>query len=397
MSHTNTVIEPAEGLTILTGQNNCGKSAIVAALQIVSGNADGNFMVRHGERECVIKVETDEGHVIEWRRKKGTVSYCLNGRDVHRLKRSVPDDLHQLLRLPTVQAEGGDFDIHFAEQKSPIFLLNESAGRRATFFASSSDSVKLIEMQRAHSRRIQEAKSRDLDLTDREAQLSSRLEALSLDGAEERLSALEDSYHSLLQSTQTIATLRGLKREIINATETFGSWLAKANALETLALPPPMVDTSGLRETIGSIHSTHSQITLNDALQTACKSLSAPPQLADTSAPSSAIREINDKRNWIQAVTSQKSVLEALSLPPELAETNRLTAAIRQLDAAEVECTAKRGLSEALRALRGSTGNRRGGRASAANRDARASSPFGSWQTRAMHALSEPNCATAVD
>ncbi len=31
MSHSHTVIEPADGLTILTGQNNCGKSAVVWA------------------------------------------------------------------------------------------------------------------------------------------------------------------------------------------------------------------------------------------------------------------------------------------------------------------------------------------------------------------------------
>ena len=128
--------------------------------------------------ECVISVETDDGHVIEWRRKGGTVSYRINGRDVHRLQGGVPDELHDLLRLPEVQAEGGAFDIHFAEQKNPIFLLNETAGRRATFFASSSDAIKLIEMQKTHSRKIQDAKRQEMDLVKREGKLSALIEAV---------------------------------------------------------------------------------------------------------------------------------------------------------------------------------------------------------------------------
>jgi predicted ATP-dependent endonuclease of OLD family len=32
MSHEHTVLEPAAGLTLLIGPNNCGKSAVVAAL-----------------------------------------------------------------------------------------------------------------------------------------------------------------------------------------------------------------------------------------------------------------------------------------------------------------------------------------------------------------------------
>ena len=43
MSHANTVIEPADGLTILVGQNNCGKSAIVAASSNPQRKRDGRL------------------------------------------------------------------------------------------------------------------------------------------------------------------------------------------------------------------------------------------------------------------------------------------------------------------------------------------------------------------
>ena len=41
MSHERTIIEPADGLTVLVGPNNCGKSAVVSALGILCENATG--------------------------------------------------------------------------------------------------------------------------------------------------------------------------------------------------------------------------------------------------------------------------------------------------------------------------------------------------------------------
>ena len=58
MSHRHTTIELSGGLNVLIGQNNSGKSAIIAALQILCRNQSGDFMVRHGADECSIRVVT---------------------------------------------------------------------------------------------------------------------------------------------------------------------------------------------------------------------------------------------------------------------------------------------------------------------------------------------------
>src|SRR4051812_29267549 len=102
MSHAHTVIEPAAGLTVLVGPNNCGKSAVVSALETLCNNASGAYMVRHDEKEARVTVETDDGHTLVWKRRGNVVSYVIDGRDIHRVGRSVPDDLHKLLRLPKV-------------------------------------------------------------------------------------------------------------------------------------------------------------------------------------------------------------------------------------------------------------------------------------------------------
>ena len=151
MSHEHTVIEPSSGLTVLIGPNNCGKSAIVTALQILCNNPKSTYVLRHGAKECKIILETDSGDVIQWSRKKsGSPKYVINGELFDRLNGKVPESLHAILRMPQVQVDKESFDVHFGEQTSPLFLLGDKEKAAAQFFASSSDAIRLVEMQDRH-------------------------------------------------------------------------------------------------------------------------------------------------------------------------------------------------------------------------------------------------------
>ena len=141
MAHVRTVIEPADGLTVLAGPNNCGKTAVVDAIETLCRNAIGDYMVRHEASEANVTIETDDGHVVRWSRRSGSVQYEIDGRAVHRVGRGVPDDLHEKLRLPAVQAGNESVEIHFGMQRSPVFLLDISDGKKARFFASASASA----------------------------------------------------------------------------------------------------------------------------------------------------------------------------------------------------------------------------------------------------------------
>ncbi len=323
MSHKDTVIEPADGLTILAGPNNCGKSAVVSALQILCGNARGDYMVRHGERECVVEVETDEGHIVQWRRKGRTVSYCLHGKDVNRLKNSIPDELHDLLRLPVVEADGDDFDIHFGEQNQPIILLNESPSRRATFFASSSDAVKLIEMQNVHRRKMQEANAQGHELSKREEQLKTRLGRLkTLEEIEPQLQQLESKYAALTSEEERRQRLWQLTQSLDKATSLVRRWTNETIKLAELERPPVVHDTARLRDAIRQSQRLNTQIESNRALQTAASSLAEPPAIADTDRLSRLINEITTGDSRIRQQSSRSRALATVECPPQL---NNLT------------------------------------------------------------------------
>ena len=201
MSHEHTVIEPAAGLTVLVGPNNCGKSAVVAALQILSSNENSTYVLRHGAKECSVKIETDDGHAIEWRRKNSP-SYVVDGKTFDRLRGSgLPDELHAALRLPKVEAgDSTDFDVHFGTQKSPIFLLGGSPANAARFFASSSDAIRLVEMQKRHKDKLVIAQREKIRLEAEAKKVNAALGTLEpVVDIEQRLVAARNAYDGLRQ------------------------------------------------------------------------------------------------------------------------------------------------------------------------------------------------------
>jgi AAA ATPase domain len=215
MSHARTEIDLADGLTVLTGPNNCGKSAVVAALQILATNGRSKHVMRHGAKFCRVTVETDDGHTICWERKKSTVKYTLDGEDIHRVGTSIPESLHELLRLDRVEADTGktkhEYDIHFGEQKSPIFLLGETGSRAASFFASSSDASRLVEMQHRHRRKLRDQRTEAKRLNAESTRNTARLKSFEpIDVISKRIAKADSDVETMRLTENRIHRLEDL-------------------------------------------------------------------------------------------------------------------------------------------------------------------------------------------
>jgi exonuclease SbcC len=337
MSHRQTVIEPAAGLTVLVGPNNCGKSAVVSALQILCENVRGNYMVRHGEDECRILVETDDGHTIEWRRIKGTQSYCLDGEEVHRLQGGIPENLHDLLRLPKVRSsdEGYEFDIHFGEQKEPIFLVNQPGSRAATFFASSSDASRLVEMQQLHRNKGQQARRDQKRLTDEVDKLAAQIEhlepALVL---EKKAEQVEEDRQAIVQLTDRLRAQWQVQEAIRGHLRTLQALEAEVATLEPLAAPPELADTAGIEQLICQIRDIQKWQARETDLAAATERLATPPELR----PVEPLEELIETLARLESQqVAQKAACRAtrpLAPPPVLADTTPLGTVIEQFEQA---------------------------------------------------------------
>lgn len=335
MSHSHSVIEPAEGLTVLVGPNNCGKSAVITALQTLCYNERGGFMMRHGETECRVAVETDEGHKLEWIRQKKSVRYIINGREVDRLKGSIPDDLHDSLRLPLVEsADGnGEFNIHFGEQKRPIFLLDQNGRQAAAFFASSSDAALLMEMQAAHKKRVTERRQDERTLSaevDRYRVLLGTLDPVA--ELAERAAALESAHAELTEAARTLAKLEAESAQLLAESDNVERWQRSHDELQKLETPPELTDTGALEELIAELdeaaRSLHGELARRGALL----GLEEAPDLEPAEAVEALVEQIESSHRAANFSSRQDESLSQLQSPPELANDTALAKTIEKLE-----------------------------------------------------------------
>lgn len=330
MSHRHTVIEPAAGLTVLVGPNNCGKSAIVTALQILCHNDNSTYVLRHGAKECRIIVETSEGHRIEWIRKKsGSPSYILNGKEFDRLRNDsgVWDELKKTLRMPRLEFDNNNkFDVHIGEQRNPIFLLGDKGRGAAQFFASSSDASRLVEMQALHKKQVAENKSEQKFLVKQQTEINQSLECLeevapldkNLAECESQYESLKAQQQSIEQLSRDLATLKQNKQDI-------GRFALVATTLCSLSTPPKFENSDALLQLTEQLRSEQQSIDLGNAQLAALETLASPPSVENEDALAQLVGNLRVQKRLVERFSRSHETLAAVARPPQAADTESVS------------------------------------------------------------------------
>ena len=298
MSHARSEFDLAgAGLTVVCGPNNCGKSAVVSAIEALCFNTPGDFMVRHDADQAEVTLETDDGHTLVWRRHtKGGASYVIDGREVHRLgKGGVPDDLHEHLRLPKVEHEGrAPFDVHIGRQKQPIFLIDDESGT-AAFFSAASDAQRLLEIQKRHKSKVGEQRAVERSLGGELERLDGQLAALEpLDDLGGALEQLEYEHDALCAFTDDEQAMSALVEKLEEVTARAARQQARVEALDDLSAPPEPLDTVALEHLLARADRAVRQVEQSEA-RLACAARLAPlPELDDPAPLSDVIRRLGD-------------------------------------------------------------------------------------------------------
>ena len=121
-----------DGLTVITGTNNSGKTAVMRAIRGVFTNAPAGSLVRHGCAHLTVTMTFDDGTTIKWEkgwdkpgRKGKTVNqYTINGKQIATVGRGVPPEV-EALGVREIQAASDCVWPQIADQfEGTLFLVN---------------------------------------------------------------------------------------------------------------------------------------------------------------------------------------------------------------------------------------------------------------------------------
>lgn len=339
MSHRHTVFEPAAGLTVLVGPNNCGKSAVVTALQILCHNDNSTYVLRHDAKECRVIVETIEGDRVEWiRKKRGSPSYLINGKEYDRLNNKgsgARDEIKRILKMPRLEFDNSKFDVHIGEQRNPVFLLGDKGKGAAQFFASSSDASKLVEMQALHKKQVNENRSERKRIAQQQTQVSEALECLdTLPILNDLLSECECGFDSLKTDQQTAKELASLIAELEKSETETRRLSAVGKSLELLNPPPEFSNLRDLESLVVQIQSQSEAIRKSKLSSEVFQTLESPPEFADEARLQLTLTAIRRQQHTVNQLHATNETLSTIKEPPqpeELESISNLAKSIVQL------------------------------------------------------------------
>ena len=339
MSHKCSELELAEGVNVLTGPNNSGKSAVVTALKLLTElpTKEGAYMMRHGEKETQVIVETGEGDKITWGRKDSFFYLIINDKKHIRSSKDQSyylNELHKVLRLPEVANNDDTFDIHFACQKDPIFLLNDPPRRAATFFSASSDAGRLVELRRVFKNKVSSAKDKLKDRKEKEKASLQELEQLApLDNLKTNIDNLKPTFDSLKQDSQKIKDGFDLLQNLKDRLRELALLSKKQSIFEEIKPPPKTESTEYLEGVICRIKqetvTRHSLLKKNKLL----KKLKTVPNVFEVKRLDKIIDLLKTTKKEENLKSQALSILQTLSEPPSaVGSTPLLIQSIQNLD-----------------------------------------------------------------
>ena len=123
-SHKDTYIEFSNGINILVGQSDSGKSSILRALNWVSNNKpSGDSFRSNWGGDTSVKIVLDDGNIIERIKDKDNI-YKLNDLEFKSFGQDVPEEIKKAINFS---------DVNFQYQMDAPFLLSKSPGEVARY------------------------------------------------------------------------------------------------------------------------------------------------------------------------------------------------------------------------------------------------------------------------
>lgn len=137
-SHSHSVFTLKQGLNVIVGPSDSGKSAVIRALKWVLYNEPaGDFFIREGEKDCSVTVEFNDGTILKRYRSKSRNGYLLLNSDNEEMRfegigSGVPEEIVDATGISKIILDQDSSSaINLGEQLEGPFLLSEKPSTRA--------------------------------------------------------------------------------------------------------------------------------------------------------------------------------------------------------------------------------------------------------------------------
>lgn len=326
--HVKTRLELSPGLNVLAGDINCGKSTLYfTALRAVAYGESDDTMIRHGADAAVVRIGLENDVVVELvRKRKGApkAEYSLyeSGKLTHKEapdrpgEKAVPDFVTKALKISRVDG----LDVQLRSQKEPIFLLNETASRRAQLLSVGRESgllQTLIERHRLQIKRDKEMVKRD------EVELNLVNRTLTLLGPLGSMAALVGIMDGMLEDARatdaTLQTTRSLVARLAPLESRVKLLAAVGERLLDSPAAPVYTPTKPLSDLVARLARTNLLAQLPDM-----PLAPVAPTPADTRRLQGLVTTIENGRNAIALA----GMLPDAPVTPVLADTRRIVSLI---------------------------------------------------------------------
>jgi len=145
-SHKDTEVTFAEGVTVVTGASDAGKSSLRRAIEfVVLNRPSGSGMVRDGEKATTVTLDGVVKH-----RSRSDHYYELDGVQYKALGRSVPDSVQQKFNMTA---------LNFQQQHDVYFLIGNTPGERARLMNDLFDLGDVNKVLRLAKKKVSEARA----------------------------------------------------------------------------------------------------------------------------------------------------------------------------------------------------------------------------------------------
>ncbi|MBG0791579.1 MAG: AAA family ATPase [Desulfovibrionaceae bacterium] len=330
MAHSHTELEFGPGVTVLTGPNNTGKSAVVEALRCVATNPTPSHFLRHGAKEARVGVEMEDGTRVVWVRTKRWAMYELwrpgaeEPEEYHKLQRKVPEDIQNVLRMNQVDLETSSrpVDIHIGNQREPVFLLNRPDSDAAAFFAASTESAHLLAMQDLLKLQVRDRKREEEALVAEAGRIENDLDGLaSLPSIELRLDEARVLEAESVRLEREVPALESLLAQMNSLRFVLDARRRGAAVLAEVEPPPRPEDARRLAEILASLDRAARHLGAARHAAGALGPLEGPPPVENTALLARTADALRATGDSLGKVEGQHAALAALEAVPVLDDT----------------------------------------------------------------------------